>query len=91
MTQATLPGTVPETIEAIVDAREKYVEARDLRMEYGKKETELRIKLIEAMQKHERTVYSDGKYVVEVIQGKTRVKVKTAAGDEGDDDPPEEE
>jgi hypothetical protein len=78
--QMKIPGTEQRAIKEIDAAAERYVEARDARMELTEKEVELRDRLVDLMRKHKLEVYRDDDaappLLVLLIVGKDKVKVR---------------
>jgi len=56
--QARLPGTEDAAIDGLNALAEDYAEARDERMEIGKREVALKTSILEVMHKHGRQSYS---------------------------------
>lgn len=74
-------------IEALADA---YVETRDTRMTWTKKECEARDTLIQAMTDNGLTRYSYGDQEIVIKGGKAKVKVKTVDSMESDEEESED-
>jgi len=73
-----LPGTEDAAIAEIEKAAEAYEDVRDERMRLTGEEVEKKEKLLEAMDKHEKTEYIFNDHKVEVVEepGTRTVKVK---------------
>lgn len=78
--QGTLQGVLPPGIEEIDTAAQLYVEARNVRQGKTKLETDAKVALITAMQKHDRMSYSSKGMVVNMTEeNKVNVKVTTSS------------
>lgn len=75
-------GVSPVRIKAIDVAADKYLDARDTRMDQTIKECEARDVLIEKMGEHGLTSYRYGDHEVAIKDGKVGVKVKNIDGTE---------
>ena len=84
------PGVAPVRIKAIDVAADKYVDARDVRMEHTIKECKARDNLIDKMREHGLTSYRYGDHEVSLKDGKVGVKVKNVDGTEGDSEAEED-
>jgi hypothetical protein len=80
--QNYLPEMEPQNIEAIVQAADAYVEARDKRMDWSKREGERKAALIQVMENNQLEVYSYRGLKVRVSKDTTtNVKVSTKDDD----------
>lgn len=84
--QKQLPGVEDSVVEEIETAAENYVDHRDSRMNKLTLEIEARDKLIEVLRKHKKNAYSSREFSIELIDGKTKVKVKRGGDDDDDND-----
>jgi len=75
-------GVAQPRIKAIDVAADKYVDARDTRMEHTVKECKARDTLVEKMREHGLTSYRYGDHEVKIKDGKVGVKVKNIDGTE---------
>ena len=83
--QTRIPGTEPKKIAEVEKAAKQYRQDRDARMELLADEVESRAKLMEAMTKHGLTEYKYDDQEVRIVEGETKVKVRTVkSGTEGD-------
>ena len=88
------PGVAAPRIPEIDRLVDKYVKARDFRMEQTKHEVAAKAELISALHAHGETlatpegdiVYRYDDLVVTLATGKEKLKVRTAGGEGGDDD-----
>lgn len=78
-------GVAPKKVRAIEVAADEYVEIRDTRMGWTKKEVAARTKLADLMKKHELKSYKFSDHEVVVIPGVDKIKVKAIDGSEEDD------
>lgn len=81
-------GVAPKRIKEIDVAADNYVEVRDTRMTWTKKECDARDKAVALMQKHGLAAYQYGDHEVKLKTGKLSVKVKTidAPGEKEEED-----
>ena len=88
------PGVAQPRIPEIDRLVDKYVKARDFRMEQTKHEVAAKAELITALHAHGEAlatpegdiVYRYDDLVVTLATGKEKLKVRTAGGEGGDDD-----
>jgi hypothetical protein len=86
------PGvSPPRRIKAIDTAADVYVAARDARMTALQEEIKRRDRLLELMQDHKLTTYRFDDEEVEVLPGKTKVKVRRISEDGADKEDPDED
>lgn len=80
-----IPGMEDVKIEALDEAIERYVEARDRRMELTKVETAAKQALEKHMQENKKETYrhSEGHLVCVIEDGETKMKVKAVSDEEG--------
>ncbi len=73
-----MPGMEDVKIEALDEAIERYVEARDRRMELTKVEVAAKQALEKHMDENDKKIYrhSEGHLVCEIEEGETKTKVK---------------
>lgn len=83
--QAELAGLERPTHPDVADAAEKYIEARDARMELTKREVATRNELVAIMKKHELPEYEDDDFIVTFeAEQKETIKAKRRAVTDGE-------
>jgi len=82
-----MPGMEDVKIEQLDEAIDRYVDARDRRMELTKVETAAKQALEKHMQENKKKTYrhSEGHLVCVIEDGETKMKVKAVNGEEGKD------
>lgn len=76
------PGVGRTKIPELDRATDKYTETRDTRMQWTQKEVTTRDNLVALMKKNNLTQYYRGDEVVKLVEGKTKVSVKSADAEE---------
>lgn len=82
--QGVLEGTLSERIKAVEAAAEDYAEKRDARMDAGKIEKEAKDKLVTLMGEKKIDHYKRGKFEIELVAAKIKVRVRID-GDESEE------
>jgi hypothetical protein len=73
--QLEVPGTERETHPDVAKAAEKYIEARDARMELTKAEVETKNALVGLMKEHKLETYEDDDFIV-TFEADVQEKIK---------------
>jgi hypothetical protein len=66
MAQKRLPGMQDEKIQKLEDAADAYMDQRDKRLSYLKKEVERRTEIVAIMKEQKKRTYICGEYVIKI-------------------------
>ena len=80
--QTKIPGSTPADIAELDDIADELAEAHDAQMEARNKTIGLRARMLEAMRKHDRTLYERGGVRFERVEGDEKLKLKMLKEDE---------
>ena len=80
--QESLPGAEDPLIAEVVNLMKNYVEARDARMDWGKKEGDFKTRLLDSMHRHKLKTYKVNGMHAYIESGDENVKVSVQDPDE---------